>query len=130
GGAGGGGARAGAAGKMGPWVERGRAAIYYNRRGDNLFVRRVTRHSGWGQDRLVRLVRRGRARYPEQRVHADMSPDGPTPTLEAPLIHYTVRSIPQYVETLHRYAEGGARDLAQRGRRAGRIEVALRPAAR
>src|SRR5262249_56604873 len=61
-------------------------------------------------------------------VHADMSPDGPTPTLDAPLIHYTVRSIPQYVEKLHRYAEWGAQDLAQRGRRAGLIEVALRPA--
>jgi hypothetical protein len=57
-----------------------------------------------------------------------MSPDGPTPTLDAPLVHYTVRSIPQYVEKLHRYAEWGAQDLAQRGRRAGLFEVALRPA--
>jgi glycosyltransferase involved in cell wall biosynthesis len=109
-------------------LDKGPSADHYKLRRDNLFVRKVIRHSGWGQDRLVRLVRRGTARYPEQRVHADMSPDGSTPTLDAPLVHYTVRSIPQYVEKLHRYAEWGAQDLAQRGRRAGLFEVALRPA--
>ena len=106
---------------------RGPAADHYFLRRDNVFVDRIIRHSGWGQDRLVRLVRRGKARYPEQRVHADMSPEGPTPTLAAPLLHYTFRSLPQYLEKLHRYAEWGAQDLARRGWRAGWIEVTLRP---
>jgi glycosyltransferase involved in cell wall biosynthesis len=104
------------------------SADHYFLRRDNVFVDRVIRHSGWGQDRLVRLLRRGSARYPEQRVHADMHPDGPTPTLGAPLLHYTFRSLPQYLEKLHRYAEWGAQDLAQEGRRAGLLQVALRPA--
>jgi len=107
---------------------KGPSADHYFLRRDNVFVDRVIRHSGWGQDRLVRLLRRGSARYPEQRVHADMHPDGPTPTLGAPLLHYTFRSMPQYLEKLHRYAEWGAQDLAQEGRRAGLPEVALRPA--
>jgi hypothetical protein len=76
----------------------------------------------------VRLVRRGTARYPEQLVHADMHPDGPTPTLDAPLLHYTSRSLPHSLEKLHRYAEWGARDLARQGRRAGFAAVFLRPA--
>ena len=109
-------------------LEEGPSAEHYFLRRDNVFADKVVRHSGWGQDRLVRLVKRGSARYPEQRVHADMRPDGPTPTLDAPLLHYTFRSMPQYLEKLHRYAEWGARDLAQRGRRAGFVEVALRPA--
>ncbi len=109
-------------------LERGPSAEHYLLRRDNVFADRVIRHSGWGQDRLVRLIKRGSARYPEQRVHADMHPDGPTPTLDAPLLHYTFRSLPQYLEKLHRYAEWGARDLAQKGRRAGLVEVALRPA--
>ena len=106
---------------------KGAAAEHYLLRRDNVFADRVIRHSGWGQDRLVRLLRRGSARYPEQRVHADMHPDGPTPTLAAPLLHYTFRSMPQYLEKLHRYAEWGARDLAQQGRRAGFVEVVLSP---
>lgn len=109
-------------------LARGPSAEHYFLRRDNLFVDRVIHHSGWGGDRLVRLLRRGSARYPEQRVHADMRPDGPTPTLSAPLVHYTCRSLPQYLEKLHRYAEWGARDLAGRGRDAGVVEVVLRPA--
>jgi glycosyltransferase involved in cell wall biosynthesis len=109
-------------------LEKGPSADHYFLRRDNIFLARVIRHSGWGQDRLVRLLRRGTARYPEQLVHADMHPEGPTPTLAAPLLHYTLRSLPQYVEKLHRYAEWGAQDLAARGRRAGFAEVALRPA--
>jgi len=109
-------------------LENGPAAKHYSLRRDNLFAGKVIRHSGWGQDRLVRLLERGSVRYPEQRVHADMSPSGPTPTLDAPLLHYTVRSMPQYLEKLHRYAEWGAQDLAQKGRRAGVVEVVFRPA--
>jgi glycosyltransferase involved in cell wall biosynthesis len=109
-------------------LAKGPSAEHYLLRRDNVFADRVIRHSGWGQDRLVRLLRRGSARYPEQRVHADMHPEGPTPTLDAPLLHYTFRSMPQYLEKLHRYAEWGARDLAQEGRRAGFVEIALRPA--
>jgi len=109
-------------------LERGTSADHYFLRRDNVFLDRVIRHSGWGQDRLVRLLRRGSARYPEQLVHADMHPEGLTPTLAAPLLHYTLRSLPQYVEKVHRYAEWGARDLARQGRTAGVVEVALRPA--
>jgi glycosyltransferase involved in cell wall biosynthesis len=109
-------------------MEKGPSADHYLLRRDNVFVDRVIRHAGWGRDRLVRLVKRGTVRYPEQRVHADMSPDGPTPTLRAPLLHYTLRSLPQYLEKLHRYADWGARDLAGRGRGAGFKEIALRPA--
>ena len=109
-------------------LEKGPSADHYFLRRDNVFLDRVIRHSGWGQDRLVRLLRRGSARYPEQLVHADMHPEGPTPALAAPLLHYTLRSLPQYLEKLHRYAEWGAQDLARKGRRAGFTEVALRPA--
>ena len=115
--------------EIGDLLEKGPSADHYFLRRDNVFLDRVIRHSGWGQDRLVRLLRRGTARYPEQRVHADMHPDGSTPTLEVPLLHYTLRSLPHYLEKLHRYAEWGAQDLAPgRGERAGFVEVALRPA--
>ena len=116
------------AGEIANLLERGPSADHYCLRRDNVFLDRVIRHSGWGQDRLVRLLRRGSARYPEQLVHADIHPEGPSPTLAAPLLHYTLRSLPQYVDKVHRYAEWGARDLARQSRSAGFAEVALRPA--
>jgi glycosyltransferase involved in cell wall biosynthesis len=109
-------------------LDAGPAAPHYRLRRQNVFLGRVIRHSGWGSDRLVRLVRKGAARYPEQKVHADIGPVGPAPTLPAPLLHYTSRSLTAYVEKLHRYADWGAEDLARRGRRSGPLTAVARAA--
>lgn len=109
-------------------LERGPDASYYSIRRRNLFLDRLIRHSGWSTDKVVRLVRRGAARYPRRRVHADIEVDGPAPTLEHGLLHYTFRSLRQYLEKLHRYAEWGAADAFRKGKRAGAVELLLRPA--
>ena len=109
-------------------VDGAPAVPHYRLRRRNVFLGRVIGHSGWGTDRLVRLIRKGAARYPERKVHADIEPVGPAPTLDAPLLHYTSRTLPAYVEKLHRYAAWGAEDLARRGRRAGPLQLAGRPA--
>jgi len=51
-----------------------------------------------------------------------------TPTLLTPMRHYTCRSLPQYIDKLHRYAAWGAADAFRAGRRAGPIELLFRPA--
>lgn len=103
------------------------SAPHYRLRRQNVFLGRAIRHSGWS-DRLVRLVRKGAARYPEQKVHADIDPVGPAPTLRAPLRHDTAPSLSSYVAKLHRYALWGAEDLARRGRRSGPLAILGRPA--
>ncbi len=103
-----------------------RADTYFIRR-ENVMMDRVIRHSGWSTDKVVRLIRRGTARYPNRRVHADISPDGPAPVLSHAMRHVTFRSLSQYLEKLHRYARWGAADLWRRGRRAGPVELLLRP---
>ncbi len=109
-------------------LERGPEANFYSIRRRNLFLDRLIRHSGWSTDKVVRLLKRGAARYPRRRVHADIRPEGPTPTLRNPLLHYTFRSLGQYLEKLHRYAEWGAADAYRRGRRSGAVELFFRPA--
>jgi glycosyltransferase involved in cell wall biosynthesis len=101
--------------------------VFYLRR-ENWFLGSPVRHSGWGSDRLVRFLKRGAARYPERRVHSDIDPAGPAPTLRAALRHETAASFAAYLEKVHRYAEWGAADLHNAGRRAGLLSVALRPA--
>lgn len=109
-------------------LERGPGADHYFIRRQNIFVDRVILHSGWSTDKVVRLIRRGTARYPNRRVHADIQTEGPTPTLKAPLLHYTFRSFSQYLEKFHRYAEWGAAEAFRRGRQPGVIELFFRPA--
>lgn len=109
-------------------LERGSGgARAFGLRRRNFFLGREIRHSGWSTDRVVRLLERDAARYPQRRVHADLSPDGPTPTLVEPLIHQTCRSLDQYMEKVERYAVWGAADAFRAGRRAGAAELVFRP---
>jgi glycosyltransferase involved in cell wall biosynthesis len=93
----------------------------------NVFLDRTIRHSGWSTDKVVRLLQKGAARYPNRRVHADLHLGNRVPALRHAIIHHTCRSLDQYLEKLHRYATWGAADAFRNGRRAGFVEVALRP---
>jgi glycosyltransferase involved in cell wall biosynthesis len=101
------------------------SADCYRVRRDEIFFGRVLRHGGLGAHGLVRLVRKGSARYPSRRVHADIATRGPAPTLSHRLTHHAYGSFGDYVEKLRRYAEWGAADRFRRGRRAGLFAVAF-----
>jgi glycosyltransferase involved in cell wall biosynthesis len=99
---------------------------YYIRR-ENVFVDRVIRHSGWSTDKVVRLFRRDKGRYPNRRVHADLEIQGPVPVMGHPFLHYTFRTFDQYFPKFLNYAEWGAAQAFRDGRRAGVTELVFRP---
>ena len=103
-----------------------RAEAYSIRR-ENVFIDKVIRHSGWATDKVVRLFRKDKGRYPNRRVHADLFIDGEIALLRNPFLHYTFRSFRQYVEKFVRYAEWGAAQMFREGRKAGIVEIAGRP---
>jgi len=86
------------------------------------------RFSGWQHDRVVRLFRRGAARYPNRRVHADMETAQPPRVLDAALEHHMVTTFDEYVERTRRYAVWGAAQLWRDGRRqTGLWQILVRP---
>ena len=99
---------------------------YYIKR-ENLFIDRVIEHSGWSTDKVIRLFRTGKGRYPNRRVHADLAIDGPTPLLENSFLHYTFRSFDQYFDKFLNYAEWGAAQAFREGRSVGVTQIAGRP---
>lgn len=99
---------------------------YFIRR-ENVFIDKVIRHSGWSTDKVIRLFRRDKGRYPNRRVHADMIIEGPTPTLRESFLHYTFRSFDQYFDKFLKYAEWGAAQAFREGKRAGVTEILGRP---
>jgi glycosyltransferase involved in cell wall biosynthesis len=99
---------------------------FYIRR-ENVFVDRVIRHSGWSTDKVVRLFRRDKGRYPNRRVHADLEIEGAVPVMRHPFLHYTFRSFDQYFPKFLNYAEWGAAQAFRDGRRAGLTEIVFRP---
>jgi hypothetical protein len=63
-------------------------------------------------------------------VHETLQLRGRSDRLRGPLLHYTYRSIGDYLDRLDRYTERGAADLRAAGRRPSVAAVVLRPAAR
>ena len=87
------------------------------------FMNRVIRFSGWQHDRVVRLVRRGTARYPNRRVHADMITRGPAPVLRNFMIHYMTDSFDEYARRIEKYSYWGAAQNWKEGRKSGFPEI-------
>lgn len=101
----------------------GPAAFWIRRR--NTFLGRPIRFGGWGSDRVIRLCRPDRARYPDVLVHEEMVVDGPVGRLRGRLLHHSVRALAQYGEKMERFSTWWAEDRFSRGKRASAWTVAV-----
>ncbi len=91
------------------------------------FLGKWIRHCGWYPGRIVRLFRRGRARFSETRVHEQLSIDGPVGHLRNDLLHYTDVDLEQYFQKFNKYTSLAAGDLRSSGRTAGLLDLMFRP---
>lgn len=96
---------------------------YWIRR-HSTFCGQVMRHGLWGNDRVLRLFRRDRARFTDDLVHERVTVDGATATLAGSLLHESVVSIDDARAKARLYAELGARGLRERGRQVGPVSAA------
>jgi glycosyltransferase involved in cell wall biosynthesis len=81
------------------------------------FLGREMRHSGWYPDHVLRLFRRGRARFSDDLVHERVVCDGPLGRLDEPLLHDPVGRIEDALSRMDRYSTAGAAMLSASGRR-------------
>jgi glycosyltransferase involved in cell wall biosynthesis len=81
------------------------------------FLGREMRHSGWSPDYVLRLFRRGRARFTDDLVHERVVCEGPVGRLAESLLHYPVIGLEDAVGRMDRYSTAGAEMLAASGRR-------------
>jgi len=97
---------------------------------DNHLLGVRVRRCGWGTDRVLRLFRRDLGRYEDTQVHAEVQLPPPVGTLRRRLVHHSFRSFDQYMPKVWRYASWGAEDEWAAGKRAGLLDMILRPALR
>lgn len=81
------------------------------------FCGRPMRHSGWYPDYVLRLWRRGRARWTEDLVHPRPVCDGPVARLTQPLDHHPVVRIEQSLRRIDHYSTLAADMMIARGKR-------------
>ena len=81
------------------------------------FCGREMRHSGWYPDYVLRLWRRGRARWTEDLVHPRPVCTGSVMRLKQPLNHHPVLRIGQSLSRMDHYSTLAAEMLIVRGKR-------------
>src|SRR5580700_4328027 len=81
------------------------------------FLGREMKHSGWSPDFVLRLFRRGRARFTDDLVHERVICDGKVGRLAESLLHYPVIGLEDAVGRMDRYSTAGAEMLLGAGRR-------------
>jgi glycosyltransferase involved in cell wall biosynthesis len=97
-------------------VRSPRADGYWLRRRSEFFGKTI-RFCGWGDERVLRLFRRGAGRYAEREVHERLSLDGSVSSLAGFIEHRPYRDISDYIDRMKSYSRRGAIELHKNGTR-------------
>lgn len=94
------------------------------------YLGRWIRTTDWYPDFQLRLYDRRAARWNGRRVHESVQLDGsPAGTLTGEILHYAYRDLSHHLQTIDRYTTLAAAHMADEGRRAGVLDLALHPPA-
>jgi hypothetical protein len=75
------------------------------------------RHSGWYPDYVLRLFRRGAARFSGNLVHERVICGGKIARLTQPIIHHPMKTLEDALLRVDRYSTAGAAEIVASGRR-------------
>jgi glycosyltransferase involved in cell wall biosynthesis len=91
------------------------------------YLDRWIRHGVWVPDRVLRLFRRDGASFTLDSVHERVVRAGRVGRLRGALHHYSYRDIAHHVTKMNELASLAARQMAERGQRAGWVRLGLKP---
>jgi glycosyltransferase involved in cell wall biosynthesis len=83
------------------------------------------RHSGWYPDHIVRLFRRGSARFSDDLVHESLQVKGTVGLLRGELLHQSFANFDVVLDKVNRYSSASATALAARGKRGSVAKAVL-----
>lgn len=69
----------------------------------NMFLKTWLKKGGQYPDPVIRLVKKGKAYFPQKSVHEQIAVNGPVDTLKGHLIHYTAPTFTRYLVNSNRY---------------------------
>jgi len=86
---------------------------------------RYMKHSGWWPDHVVRLFRRGKAQFSDDLVHERIIVNGKVGKLREPIIHESLLTLEQILNTMNSYSSAGAKMMAEEKKKAGLTKAVL-----
>lgn len=80
------------------------------------FCGRWIRHSGWWPDLVLRLFKRGTARFTDAVVHESVRPEGAVAILKGHFLHYSYPDMESLIIKSNRYSSDAAQAMHARGK--------------
>lgn len=78
---------------------------------------RFLRHGGWYPDYVLRLFKRGTAKFTNDTVHEKLVAEGRVGRLTHPILHYSFKDFSEVLDKVDRYSSLSATALYQKGKR-------------
>ncbi|HEY9459216.1 MAG TPA: glycosyltransferase family 2 protein [Paralcaligenes sp.] len=88
------------------------------------FQGRWIRHSGWWPDRVLRLFKRGAARFSNDIVHESVQSSRPAALLSAHFLHYPYADMESLIAKMNRYSSDAASVMHDQGKTASPLGAA------
>ncbi len=89
------------------------------------FCGRYMRHSGWWPDHVVRLFKRGAARFSTDSTHERLIVEGKTVRLSHPIMHEAINDLEQMIGKMNSYSTSTARARFDQGHTASLFTAVL-----
>ena len=90
----------------------------------NIIFGKWIEYAGWYPDYQMRLIRRGKGKFPERHVHEMIEVDGKTAHLKEPILHLNYETVSQFLHKhIELYAPNEAEALLRRGYKLSPIDV-------
>jgi glycosyltransferase involved in cell wall biosynthesis len=91
------------------------------------YLNRWILHGGWYPGYVLRLFRRDKARFTDEILHESVTLNGSSAHLRNPLAHYSYRDIRDHIAKINKFSSLAARQMKERGRTAGPLQLTLSP---
>jgi len=80
---------------------------------------RFIEHSGWSPDYVLRLFKREKGSFSNDKVHEKIILDGTSSKLSQKLLHYSFENLEQVLRKVDQYSSLGAEQMFAKGKRCG-----------
>lgn len=89
------------------------------------FCGKFIRHSGWRPDYVVRLFKRGTARFSDDLVHERLITDGQIGFLNNSITHISFRDFESVINKMNNYSSASALQMSMKGKQGGPLKGLL-----
>jgi glycosyltransferase involved in cell wall biosynthesis len=95
----------------------------------NFFGKKYLRFGEWGGDKHMRLFNRNKVNWNEANVHENLSLSSniKVKRINGYIHHYTVNTVPEFIEKMFRYASLSAEKYAEQGKKSSWLKVNFAP---